>query len=262
MLGAAYLMQVTATSSLAFFKRTEREHEGYKKVFFLTSIVINFLPLGFIGIGDHGVYDRYLIPLFPLCMALISLQGTLAEVQLGRIGLELVGIFIIGVLSVCAAHDYLSWNRTRWEALRYLMHEKHVPPAMIDGGFEFNGWYLYREDYQKSKEDSAKSWYWVEGDTYAVALGKAPGYRVVRQYYYNRWLSLDRGSVYILEKQEVFSKDKQSPKKFIKPAAPVKSESPYPVKAISAAKPATDDPFHYSGPYAGRREADIAHHPG
>jgi hypothetical protein len=201
MLGAAYLLRATATSSLALFKRTEREGEGYKKVFFLTSIVIYFLPLGLLGIGSHGFYDRYVLPLLPLCMALVSLQGTLGAVPLRRVAPEVAGICIIGVLSVCAAHDYLSWNRTRWEALGYLMHEKHVPPTRIDGGFEFNGWYLYREDYQPPKEDSGKSQYWVDEDTYAVTLGVARGYRVVRRYPYNRWLSLDQGSVYILQKE-------------------------------------------------------------
>lgn len=35
----------------------------------------------------------------------------------------------------------------------------------IDGGFEFNGWYLYDAAY---KSTPPKSWWWVHQDTYMV----------------------------------------------------------------------------------------------
>ena len=54
-----------------------------------------------------------------------------------------------GILTIGATHDYLSWNRVRWQALHNLMQEPQISPNDIDGGFEFNGWYLYDYKYKK-----------------------------------------------------------------------------------------------------------------
>jgi hypothetical protein len=134
--------------------------------------------------------------------------------------LEFIGILVMGVLTVGAMHDYLSWNRARWTALRYLMHKKDIAPSLIDGGFEFNGSYLYRADYQKKGRSTGKNWYWVEDDKYAVALGVAPGYKVIRSYPYNHWLPVNRGPVYVLEKLQKREVHASAIRRRPKPTAP------------------------------------------
>jgi hypothetical protein len=83
-------------------------------------------------------------------------------------------MFAYGGFTVAATHDYLSWNRVRWQALHHLMQEDQISLSHIGGGFEFNGWYLYDDDYDDWKYEPDKSWYWVDNDDYVVSVGGSP----------------------------------------------------------------------------------------
>jgi len=146
------------------------------------------------------VFDRYLIPLIPLlgtavlalarrrAAALIdkpAVVGSLAYVLLAGFGLFAIG----------AAHDYLAWNRVRWQALEELTVRHHVPISEIDGGFEFNGWFGYDAAYQRQP---GHSWWWVHDDTYLVSFGPVPGYLVYREYPYTTWLPPHQPEVAVL----------------------------------------------------------------
>jgi len=45
----------------------------------------------------------------------------------------------LGWFCIAATHDYLAWNRLRWELGRGLLAEG-VDPLALSGGFEFNAW--------------------------------------------------------------------------------------------------------------------------
>jgi len=93
--------------------------------------------------GDGGIFDRhmvnYLLPGLALVLGILS-DTKLLVVRFRR-GLVITLIAIPAYLGVAGTHDYLSWNRARWQGLTFLMQERAVQPARIDGGFEFNGWY-------------------------------------------------------------------------------------------------------------------------
>jgi len=147
-----------------------------------------------------GFYDRFLIPLIPLICVAVSVP-VLAHMPSGRLsGLNvsaLVMIFLGLAFSVASAHDWLAGNRTRWRALHALMDHDHIPPAEIDGGLEFNGWYLYDPNYTPSPR---KSWWWVHKDTYALTLGTLDGFEVVREYPYRRWVPPFKATFYVLRR--------------------------------------------------------------
>jgi len=139
-----------------------------------------------------GTYDRYLIPLIPV-LSVLLLTGLPEQdnpapamgKQLGRYAA--VFFFLVGAwFSVAGTTNYLSWNRARWNALRYLTHEAGIPPTHIDGGFEFNGYYNYNDDditTLKEKADPAKkSWWWVQDDAYMVTFGPVKGYTVLKTF--------------------------------------------------------------------------------
>jgi 4-amino-4-deoxy-L-arabinose transferase-like glycosyltransferase len=140
-----------------------------------------------------GGFDRYLLPLVPLVAVLMlarpSDQRNELETQRPRVpGIAALGIAALGLMamfSVASTHDYLAWNRARWEALTGLTSKQDVSPRQIDGGFEFNGWNLYAQDYRR---EESKSWWWVDDDLYVVAFGTIPGYEVVARHSYSRWL--------------------------------------------------------------------------
>tara|TARA_B100000315_G_scaffold95330_1_gene87551 strand:- start:1136 stop:2398 length:1263 start_codon:yes stop_codon:yes gene_type:complete len=153
-------------------------------------------------------FDRYLLPLLPLiCIAIVLpvRQAGLRQQHHAILGAILSFILLL-VFSIAGTRDYLTWNKTRWEALRSLVTEEHVPPSQIDGGFEFNGWHLYRPDYRVKE---SKSWWWVEDDNYMVAMGEVGGYEVVHRYNFSRWLPPQKGSILVLSRIKSKTKDEK-----------------------------------------------------
>jgi len=67
-----------------------------------------------------------------------------------------------------------------------------IRPQQIDGGYEYNGWYLYDPKYQPTQ---GKSYWWVTDDEYMITSGPMPGYRPVAAYKYHRWFSLGTAEV-------------------------------------------------------------------
>ncbi len=141
--------------------------------------------------------DRTMILFLPLSMIILadakkSNQGFIWGAAI---------LIVFALFSLAGTHDYFAWNRARWQALTDLMQKENIPSTEIDGGFEFNGWHHYRVPYKKQK---GKSWWWVENDTYQIAMGPRPGYDLFRIYSYQRWLVPGTGSIYVLKKSDQF----------------------------------------------------------
>ncbi|MBN1994487.1 MAG: glycosyltransferase family 39 protein [Anaerolineae bacterium] len=189
-----YIFSVTA----ALFGSSDglkSNNDRFLLTFLLSACLIYCLP-----IVISGFFDRYLLPLAPLLAAVlaISMRTLQSRPQPIWTTLALLLICLYASFSIAATHDYLAWNRTRWVALQTLMTNDHLPPAEIDGGFEFNGWYLYYADYVP---DPSKSWWWVHNDRYLVTMGPVAGYELVRQYSFQRWLPPEPGYIFILRRE-------------------------------------------------------------
>jgi 4-amino-4-deoxy-L-arabinose transferase-like glycosyltransferase len=86
------------------------------------------------------LYDRYLLVLLPGALWLMSRQaGSAGRVQ-SRPLLALGMLLALGVFSVCLTHDWLNWNRARWQ-LGGRALSQGISPWDIEGGFEWDGWY-------------------------------------------------------------------------------------------------------------------------
>jgi len=108
-----------------------------------------------------------------------------------------ISFAILAVLSLGGTHDYLAWNRARWDALNYLTTEMKVSPANIDGGFEFNGWNNTGVN-QWGRTD--KSWWFVNNDDYAIAFGKIDNFTVFRKFEFTQYMPYKTSYIYILKK--------------------------------------------------------------
>jgi 4-amino-4-deoxy-L-arabinose transferase-like glycosyltransferase len=154
-------------------------------------------------------FDRYFIPLVPVICALTAYalnegKGIVFSMPGLSYRLTLGVVFLYGLFSVAMTSNYFSWNRARWEALSYLMTEKHVGPEHIDGGFEFNGYYLYDDTMMHLDDDKTKkSWWWVKDDEYLISFGPVEGYAVEKEYPYRRLFSTQGGKIFILRKQHL-----------------------------------------------------------
>lgn len=186
-----YLPQVWVNS-----QKDNRKEKISLIVFILSLIVIYFFPIG----GLKGFFDRYFLLLIPLMMMLISFcstNNTHQKVNKKVISLVLIMMVLYGGFTIGATHDYLSWNRVRWQALENLMKEAQISPDKIDGGFEFNGWHLYNPKYQKSPQ---KSWWWVVQDDYIISFGSLPGFEEIKRYSFNKWLPFGVKNIFVLRK--------------------------------------------------------------
>jgi hypothetical protein len=162
------------------------------------------LAAGFLYIIPNVVtitFDRYLIPLIPLgVLFLVLLEKDTNIKPVVPIKVSSKVIFVLFTLfSITATHDYLAWNRARWQALNHLTQQEQLSPEEIDGGFEFNGWYLYDYDYQ---EHSDKSWWWVIDDEYLVSFGPVEGYYEIDRYEFTRWLPPRKDYIFLLHRRD------------------------------------------------------------
>lgn len=144
-----------------------------------------------------GLFDRYLIPILPLLMA-AGLHGGGKWAAVGpRLIPTMVSLVVLGVFSIIATHDYLSWNRARWSGLDFLKHELSVSSLEIDGGFEYNGLQNYSFPFV-GKE--GKSWWWVHDDLYVISFNLLDGYREIRSFPINSWLPGTKDRILVLRR--------------------------------------------------------------
>lgn len=146
------------------------------------------------------IFDRYFLPLFPLFMLIASFSVIkFYQIKISnRINFfAFMMVLIYGIFTIGASHDYLLWNRSRWQALNDLMQEDHILPSHIDGGYEFNGWYLYDSNY---KEKPGKSYWWVDNDEYIISSGPLAGYKEIKQYSFRRWLLFRQENIFVLQR--------------------------------------------------------------
>ncbi|WP_461041016.1 hypothetical protein [Spirosoma harenae] len=161
---------------------------------------IYYLPLGL-----QGLFDRYLLPLPALLLVLIHLvrsnSAQVTTAQPLRLPIYLaLGLYVFcSVYNILITHDYMAWNRVRWTALNKLL-EQGIQPTEIDGGLEFNGWYLYDGKYKSSPD---KSFWWVHNDTYMLGASILPGFTLFQKHPVNTWLPYGIQDIYISKKNPV-----------------------------------------------------------
>ena len=197
LLGGALLVGAAAgaaASAWPFLKPVRIQHDQTAGLFFLLCGGIYLAPILVIG-----GWDRYYIPALPFLLVGIAALASGSWSGQTRVRLALAALLLasLSTFAVFGTRDYFAWNRVRWMALNDLLASEKATPADIDGGFEFNGWYLYDPAYT---EDPAKSWYWVERDTYLLAFAEMPGWRTLKEYSYAHWLPPYAGKIFVLKK--------------------------------------------------------------
>ena len=172
-----------------------------KENLWIPFLLISVGFLYFLPLAISRLFDRYIILLIPLALALKSyvIKDVEDKFPNWQLSLGLMFFLIYSYFTVTSTHDYLAWNRARWEALTQLVEKDQIDPKKIDGGFEFNGWFLYDADY-KPKE--GKSSWWVDDDEYIITMGLVPGYSLWKTYDYPSWVTWGEGHVYILNRQK------------------------------------------------------------
>ncbi len=175
-------------------------------VILLASGLIYLVPHSILTITGRA-FDRYVLFLVPLGIVMLFLLASDAGLAkagslIVNMSLAVASLILYGAFSMAGTHDYLSWNRARWQALNNLETEQRVGPDDIDGGFEFNAWYLYDPNYRASP---GKSWYFVARDDFMIAFAPVPGFTEMKRYHFQRWLPPGEGSILVLRRTQANS---------------------------------------------------------
>lgn len=178
----------------SFFVKLRREHPHFLPAVFAFANII--LYGGFLML-DLKFFDRYFFQLLPFLVVILA-PATAKQSRAWKPA-SIAALILIAVFSIVATHDYLAWNRARWQALDHLTKEMKITPDRIDGGFEFNGW--HREPDAERTYGGGRSWWWVTSDKYAVTFGPMDGYSVVKEYPYFRFLPWGESRMYIIRKE-------------------------------------------------------------
>lgn len=165
-----------------------------ERVFMLVIIV------GYLGpFAITGYFDRYLLFVLPFLLALW--RGAWAPVVAAPLqrGIAMGWMLLVLVFATMATHDYFSWNRARWEAIRSA-ESLGATPATLDGGFEYNG--LRRFEELPRVEVPGKSFWWVKDDAFIIAFSRVPGYEEIEAKPVQRWFARTPAEVKLLRRTE------------------------------------------------------------
>ena len=199
-LGAVVLFQTTLVAIPRALNLRPFPAEKRASLVILLATGLTYLaPVAILTI-DGRAFDRYL--LFPVAVGIAMIGLLVSELGPSKADssimlLAVLSLALYGAFSVAGTHDYLCWNRARWQALNHLMNERRVPANDIDGGYEFNGWYLYDPKYRATPW---KSYWWVAGDDFMITFGPAWGFTELSRYPFQRWLPPSEGNILVLRK--------------------------------------------------------------
>ena len=145
-------------------------------------------------------YDRYALPLLPILVAL-----RIGTQELRRARRALVGVAVLGAISVLGTWDHLRYSEAMWAAVDWL-RDRGVAERDIDGGYVVNGWLQYAHPERANRAPNGDVL--VPGinvslpATYTLRNTTPTDNRVLHTVPYRRLLSRS-GRIYIWERSSV-----------------------------------------------------------
>lgn len=143
-------------------------------------------------------FDRYVLPMIFSGLLLIGVMFQRASKINWRVSVGLVSVFLI--VSSLLTRDLMSWYSARLTATNYLQFDMGVTSEEMDGGLEFNAYHKVYGFNPEPIKTTDKSWWFVKDDQYLITCGEFEGYRKVKGFPTNQWISTGADSVYIMEK--------------------------------------------------------------
>jgi hypothetical protein len=145
-----------------------------------------------------GFQDRYIAAIVPLaCIMLVSQASSSDQYALSGTAAGFAICVGLAIFSILTTHDYLSWNRARWQAIENLEQSSVADVRSLDGGFEYNGYRSYNPAYVPRP---SKSWWWINDDKYMITFAPLPGMEIVRRYDYATYLPIATRFIYVLRR--------------------------------------------------------------
>ncbi len=159
---------------------------------------------------EGGLFDRHILTVALPAMVLVSSAARdgrgggpgrkEARAERTAAAAALLATALLGGFCVAATHDYLAWNRIRWNLGRGLL-ATGVNPLNASCGFEFNAWYNY--DTFRARGNVGKVYYWwYDSEEYVIAMAPQEGYRTTRVQSYHSWVHRRPVALFLLAHDE------------------------------------------------------------
>ncbi|MFH1610679.1 MAG: glycosyltransferase family 39 protein [Patescibacteria group bacterium] len=142
-----------------------------------------FLLLYILTILPIRSFDRYLLLILPCILLFFGWVLTTFKWS------QSVLIFLLVPLclySYVGTYNYLAWNKSRWKVGNKFLSQG-IAVQEIEGGYEWDGWHLYKKTIYKSLGDFTPNWSpWYVKDLfsghnmkYIISFSELGGYKVI-----------------------------------------------------------------------------------
>ena len=201
--------------TVSFFRsRPDKTSEDDSWVCFRQQLFLFCWAFCFIAAPYHAVmpfpFDRYLLPaIIPLA---VLAAARMADSQ-GRAATTVTCLLIciFTAFSTVSVHDYLAWNRARWQGLDFLRNTLDADPLEIDGGYEYNGMFLkkhFEETMNTSSfHEQGPKGFWVLREKYAVSFHPREGFHSIKAMPYPSWMKRTDRELLVLKRNRQARED-------------------------------------------------------
>jgi len=192
-IGAILLLLQLGSVISAFYmkyKLKDTKIDALRNIFIIGCIIIYALLMFF----PEFLFDRYLLIYTPLFFLLIFKEPVIAKMKLPLFLISSIFIVLFAAFSSIGTHDYLAWNRSRWDAWNYAVNTLKINPNHMDGGYECAGWVLgqgYDPLHNKPKYDNE----------YLLTFGPEEGYDLVKQFPFQNYFPYETKTIWILHRK-------------------------------------------------------------
>ncbi len=173
---------------------------------------IVFFEVIFSHLQEGGLFDRHIvIAALPFYLLLALFTGVIDRErgEVHTISFSAAGIVLAAFMafSVAATHDYMEWNRIRWDMGRSLL-AGGVDPLGIVAGFEFNAWHNYDTFLARGNISNVRQW-WYDRRDYLISMTPQDGYKLKQKKSYYSWVHLRPIYLYLIQTRAGTDDDKQ-----------------------------------------------------
>ena len=166
-----------------------------------------FLLMAFLGQFAVSVmrakfFDRYLLVMVPAgIILLLPLIDRYKKSILPAAPLTA----LLCLYTLAGIHDYMNWNRAKWEAGGSAA-EHGLKPGEVANGFDWDAWHTYPQNMEKLKSlkpaGAIREWEWQSLNRYRAIVSFSPrlngkGYRLSGRAYYKTPLSRKPRGIYL-----------------------------------------------------------------
>jgi hypothetical protein len=186
--GALFVIRLLQRRSLPLFQKQKPLYV------FAGLALLGIIPFEIIfgHLWEGGLFDRHILIAalpFSLLLGLFAGEDNRNDASLSRMSSRLpagIAIAALGIFCILATHDYMAWNRIRWDIGRRLIAQG-IDPLSIAGGFEFNAWYNYDTFLARGDITNGYKW-WYDRRDYIIGTSPQQGYDVLEKKEYFSWL--------------------------------------------------------------------------